>query len=581
MDTVLKTMEPKGKDMFETFWKVCGTPNEFDCKFCPVKAVKQDRSCGYANLWSHVKQAHADYQAVIRCHLTKSGPMDRFVKTTGEMALRLHGWIRWVVMENLPLTFVESKHARAYSKLKPISTKTFRKYAKLLQDHVKMIIKEKLRAFGTFGLAIDGWTSGQEHFLAQFAMGIENDKPKEYLIACGVQEDIDENTVFVEGLHEESKLFGFTAEDIFDMVTNCLVGDYDVDVNVDNFSQIIEFIAGDNCSTNRRLCDLAEVPLLGCKNHRLHLAVQAFIGPEEKKNSLGELITAVSQDRALVNKVDQLMGQLKTLKNASLLRSKTQLCAERKNATRWWSIYKMLQKWINLKEYILQVESFPESVLDKIPTAAEQPQIAQLIASLADFESVAKSFQFSGDKQPNQEDARVLFDSLLAAYPAKADALRPYLAADAPIVNNPDFENALVKIQGGKESELTENEKYSVRIFKKRGAPPTVPEVRQLSFAERHSNKRQRTDVSAYRCTLHCKIDNNNCERLFSTAKYVMSPQRRCMDPDTLERLLFLKLNSELWDSPSVMQDILDKKEEGNIAGDTEDEDNAMVEVDT
>lgn len=170
-------------------------------------------------------------------------------------------------------------------------------------------------------------------------------------------------------------------------------------------------------------------------------------------------------------------GAVKTPENASLLRSKTHLCAERKNATRWWSIYKMLKKWIRLKEYILQVESFPESVIENIPTAVEQPRIAQLIASLSDFESVAKSFKFAVDKQQNQEDGRVLFDSLLEAYPAKVDALRPYLAAGAPIVNNPNFENALVKIQGGKESELTKNAKFSVRIFKRRDASPTVPEA--------------------------------------------------------------------------------------------------------
>lgn len=172
----------------------------------------------------------------------------------------------------------------------------------------------------------------------------------------------------------------------------------------------------------------------------------------------------------------------------------------------------------------------------------------QLITSLADFESVAKSFQFAGDKQPNQEDARILFDSLLEAYPVKKEELSAYLAHDAPIVINPDFENALVKIQGVKELNLTEVEKHAVRIFKKRGAPVlAVPEV-QMSFAERHSNKRARLadDASSYRNTLRCNIDNINCERLFSTVKYVMSPQRRLTDPDTLERLLFHKLNEEL-----------------------------------
>jgi hypothetical protein len=54
----------------------------------------------------------------------------------------------------------------------------------------------------------------------------------EYLLACGVQEDVDEHTEFAEGLDEDNKYFGFTAEDLFDMICTCLVADYDIDIDV-------------------------------------------------------------------------------------------------------------------------------------------------------------------------------------------------------------------------------------------------------------------------------------------------------------------------------------------------------------
>ena len=140
----------------------------------------------------------------------------------------------------------------------------------------------------TFGLIIDGWSQDSEHYLAIFAKFVRksggSEIVEEVLLSCAVQEDVDESTEFVEDLDDDDKLFGFTAADIFDMICTSLVGNYErEDINVDTFSQFIEFISGDNCSTNRKLCKDAGVPF----NHRLNLAVEEFIGPDEKDNKRG------------------------------------------------------------------------------------------------------------------------------------------------------------------------------------------------------------------------------------------------------------------------------------------------------
>ena len=51
-----------------------------------------------------------------------------------------------------------------------------------------------------------------------------------------------------------------------------------------------------------------------------------------------------------------------------------------------------------------------------------------------------------------------------------------------------------------------------------------------------------------YRSMNHVSSTSNTVERLFSRAKLVMTPQRRCMDPSTLEAILLLRYNRDLWD---------------------------------
>ena len=44
----------------------------------------------------------------------------------------------------------------------------------------------------------------------------------------------------------------------------------------------------------------------------------------------------------------------------------------------------------------------------------------------------------------------------------------------------------------------------------------------------------------------------NNVEQTDSIAKHIMSDSRKQMDPTSLEMLLILKLNSDLWDEKSA-----------------------------
>ena len=150
----------------------------------------------------------------------------------------------------------------------------------------------------------------------------KTDSIREYLLGCNVGEDVDEETEFVDGLDDSDKSFGFTADDWFDVIIDVLwkyeIKHNDVPINADNFNKIIEFITMDNCSTNRALARKS----VGCASHRLHLAVEELEGKKETRNKQGRLTQAADGYRPVTRKLDLLMGELGTLKNSSLVRSK-------------------------------------------------------------------------------------------------------------------------------------------------------------------------------------------------------------------------------------------------------------------
>ena len=53
---------------------------------------------------------------------------------------------------------------------------------------------------------------------------------------------------------------------------------------------------------------------------------------------------------------------------------------------------------------------------------------------------------------------------------------------------------------------------------------------------------------SHYACLNYVSATSNVVERLFSRAKLVMTDQRRSMDPSTLEAILMLRYNHDIWD---------------------------------
>jgi hypothetical protein len=139
--------------------------------------------------------------------------------------------------------------------------------------------------------------------------------------------------------------------------------------------------------------------------------------------------------------------------------------------------------------------------------------------------AISKKLQGSGVNSLTLYEARKLFDRLLDDFGNKYPLSQ--LKATSPLVNNPHFENGIIKIQSGSEDRLTRAEKEAVSMYlkpalgaahaeEKEGEPPAQEEAyadRVLTAAQQ--DKRQRTDTTKYRTTIHVLPQSNLCERLF------------------------------------------------------------------
>ncbi len=569
-----ETEKPKGKEVFQAYFVTTeGDGTLHKCKEC-TRNVRQNITKGYANLLSHVITMHKeDYVQKVRAFMgaAATGAMDNFVRRSNEKAKNIFGWMDWIVQENLPISTCENKNFRKRSNLGIMTAKTLKKYMRMVKRQVFRKIKNQ--ASSTYGLIIDGWSIGSDHYFAIFITWT-NEKSgsvEEYLIYFGVNEDIDENTEF-EDIDDDLKKFGFTAADWFDVICialNEVFENYteETRINIDNFNTFVEFICADNCSTNIKLCNDSGVPMKGCESHRLNLAVMEMLGPEEKRNRAGVIVQQASVMQTITNKLDRCMGALKTLKNSSLLRTKTNLKAERRNKTRWSSLYMMIRKWLKIKESVAAVEEWSDDVLDLIPDATENRKLSEYLQKLKHFESVSKKLQGSGEKRLTVFGAREILDQLIRDHGEEFPLTA--VKRDAGIIQNRYFENAIYKIQAGLEGSMDQREKNSVKIFLKPVAENIVrendhePGEEEEDYADRalrvaEQQKRRRVSASKYRSTDHVSPTTNIVERSNSHAKLIITDRRSSMSPDTVNMLMILKHNRSLWPSDTTIQEILD-----------------------
>lgn len=459
-----------------------------------------------------------------------------------------------MVVDNHSFAFIENPRTRKYSNIngdeRPVGRHSLAKYISLVAEKVREKLKAELPVH--FGCLFDSWTVDGEHYTAIFASWSRGGGVIFRLLSIGVQ-DIPEQ--------DDAADVGFTAADYGDVF-------YDVLARYNHAYESLQFLVGDNCSTNKLLADLIStaigraLPFIGCKSHQLSLATATLYTGEDAPYA------------AVVRKLNALVSELRgSIKHRLKVLTVFKKAIVRANATRWNSQHACIERaleWIPL----IGNCGLPYAVLQMIPAPHEIEDLKKLCAILTDCKDVSIFLQHKDPLKCSLSAATSLLHALAAQYPLFAH----YLGPNAPIIHSPAFESGVIKLQQGKESNLLRAEKEALRIFKI--TAPTAVAVnaaaandvmidgveKRKSFVDAtlssSSNKAQK--VSDYESTDQVSVSSNICERVFSEGKLVLSSQRGSLDPSSFEDIMMLKLNRDLWDA-YVVQEVYDE-EAKNVA---------------
>ncbi len=236
------------------------------CKWQCKKCLKtKSKNGGWTNLISHLRSCvGTDYERVFLDHrkaAASTSTMSAFFVRVSDREKEMHQWIQFVVMMNLPVSFVDCVHTRAISRLKPISGRSLRRHILSLRDILKETIQKELPS--RFAVVFDGWTEGTHHYIGIAASYIKVVDGKE--TAC--QTMLSMQPLLADGIK------GMRAVDHIEHLSKVLL-------SYGKSCADIVCLVGDNCSVNQSMARLLNVALLGCASHKFNLAVRRWIGEQ-------------------------------------------------------------------------------------------------------------------------------------------------------------------------------------------------------------------------------------------------------------------------------------------------------------
>ncbi|KAG6615000.1 GTP-dependent nucleic acid-binding protein engD [Phytophthora cinnamomi] len=232
------------------------------------------------------EREHPDYETVMLDATTaETGSIFKFVRHSPP---NLHGWMTWNVMCNLALAFCESREARHFSNLEPISHETLRAGLDGVVVAVERSIVSEIPA--RFGIMLHSWTHASEHYLVVFACYEVNGCLKTPLLSMAP---------LLDALDEPLSAHGH-----LEFLATMLLRDYGVQL------EQCRFLVADNCSVNRRRATIMGVALVGCASHRLNLGVQEGMASHEEV--LAAVQTLMIKPRILIQS-----AKLRKVKNST------------------------------------------------------------------------------------------------------------------------------------------------------------------------------------------------------------------------------------------------------------------------
>ncbi|ETO63741.1 hypothetical protein F444_18620 [Phytophthora nicotianae P1976] len=210
----------------------------------------------------------------------------------------------------------------------------------------------------------------------------------------------------------------------------------------------------------------------------------------------------------------------------------------------------MLERYAKLRVYARQIEA----VEDSLPSTSEHKNLCALLVHLTKLDSVCKRLQ---SDTTSMGEVRLLFDSVLLDYPIMGE----YLKTNSKIVHSPIFENGLVKVGAGEKLSAAETaalERFGGQQSTQR--PSDTGRKRKqcednyaAQIIQQNGPKRRAGGAVLSALAAQVPPTSNACERLFSEAKYVLTPQRSSTLPAHFEVLAFLRANKDMWSVTSLL----------------------------
>ena len=376
---------------------------------------------------------------------------------------------------------------------------------------VEKKISEKLPQF--FGLMIDGWTEmgSSTHYLGVFGFISDKSTGQSVCPLLAFSPLIDESS--------------YTADSHIEFLEFVLKV-YDKSI------QNVKFLVCDNENLNKSISRKLNIPMIGCESHRLNLAVKAALIDAQQEMDL----------------VMELMKKLSSLKQSAKMRKATNLRPVLRNETRWSSAYSMLQRYFDIQHFVDKTD--PE-LLQLLPTPIQERKLTE-VQDMKFFERNSKKIQ---SDETTLADIRVLLDGLILKFQDKYPVITNYLATDASVINNQNFENAIANIIN---LESIDDENSEMVEFLEK-----VESNEETRASEDFANqllKQVQSRVYKYQCLKWIPGTSNRIERFFSEAKYFLGDYRSAILPKNLESQLFLHINKNFW-SPVIVQKMMNSAE--------------------
>eukprot|EP00171_Calliarthron_tuberculosum_P003890 IDg3890t1 len=425
-----------------------------------------EKGTGFSNPFKHLRTclADGDQQELIRLFNLHRDEKRQFGKAVSpEMTVTatkkeqaMFAYIRIIVLKSLPISYVEDAQVRSFSRF---DFKFSMKLTKSVMFKLTELVEKRIAILmaGTKGAIIhDGWTSSGMHYLGVFVSFMRRVEVTRSGAVCNIEELC-------------MPLLGVSPLAKNECASDDEAESFDAETHVQHLVETFKFFdqdlskwvlcsIADNCSVNKRIARILNVPHVGCMSHKLSSEVNAM----------------VRADASLENTIKSVQETMTTCKrrltNRAILRNLTDLAPVSPNQTRWSGLKTMLCRFVEIHDDIIRAADMDGATISinrSIPFTHRAEKFAKM---LTEIDTVTQELQ---KRHLSLSECRYAVDILRESvqegrndYTSAFFGCRlasKYIAPISATVTHPHFEAGVIKIQRGQENELNAAEKRACK----------------------------------------------------------------------------------------------------------------------